>query len=39
MCSSDLDYRKLIPISVVVLAPLMFLALSAMVLDIRQLGS
>jgi membrane-associated protease RseP (regulator of RpoE activity) len=33
------DYRKLIPISVVVLAPLMFLALSAMVLDIRQLGS
>jgi membrane-associated protease RseP (regulator of RpoE activity) len=33
------DYRKLIPISVVVLTPLLFLALSAMVLDIRQLGS
>ena len=33
------DYRKLIPISVVVLAPLMFLAVSAMVLDIRGLGS
>jgi membrane-associated protease RseP (regulator of RpoE activity) len=33
------DYRKLIPISVVVLLPLMFLAVSAMVLDIRHLGS
>jgi membrane-associated protease RseP (regulator of RpoE activity) len=33
------DYRKLIPISVVVLAPLLFLSLSAMVLDIRQLGN
>ena len=33
------DYRKLIPISAVVLIPLMFIALSAMVLDIRQLGN
>jgi membrane-associated protease RseP (regulator of RpoE activity) len=32
------DYRKLIPISVVLLLPLLFLSLSAMVLDIRQLG-
>ncbi|HEX9505965.1 MAG TPA: M50 family metallopeptidase [Acidimicrobiia bacterium] len=32
------DYRKLIPVSVVVLLPLLFIALSAMVLDVRQLG-
>jgi membrane-associated protease RseP (regulator of RpoE activity) len=32
------DYRKLIPVSVALLAPLLFLSVSAMVLDIRQLG-
>jgi membrane-associated protease RseP (regulator of RpoE activity) len=32
------DYRKLIPVSVVLLIPILFLGLSSMVLDIRQLG-
>ena len=32
------DYRKLIPISVVLIIPILFLGLSSMVLDIRQLG-
>ncbi len=32
------DYRKLIPISVVLLIPILYLGLSSMVLDIRQLG-
>ncbi len=32
------DYRKLIPVSVVLLIPILFLSLSAWVLDIRQLG-
>jgi membrane-associated protease RseP (regulator of RpoE activity) len=32
------DYRKLVPVSVALLAPLLFVSLSAMVLDIRQLG-
>ena len=33
------DYRKLIPVSVVLLIPILFLGLSSMVLDIRQLGN
>jgi membrane-associated protease RseP (regulator of RpoE activity) len=32
------DYRKLIPVSVVLLIPILFLGLSSMVLDIRHLG-
>jgi len=32
------DYRKLIPVSVVLLIPILFLGVSSMVLDIRQLG-
>ena len=32
------DYRKVMPISVVLLIPILFLGLSSMVLDIRQLG-
>jgi membrane-associated protease RseP (regulator of RpoE activity) len=32
------DYRKLIPVSVVLLIPILFLGLSSMVLDIRQIG-
>ena len=32
------DYRKLIPVSIVLLIPILFLGLSSMVLDIRQLG-
>lgn len=32
------DYRKVIPVSVVLLIPILFLGLSSMVLDIRQLG-
>jgi membrane-associated protease RseP (regulator of RpoE activity) len=32
------DYRKLIPISVVLILPILFLGLSSMVLDIRHLG-
>ncbi len=32
------DYRKFIPISVVLIIPILFLGLSSMVLDIRQLG-
>jgi membrane-associated protease RseP (regulator of RpoE activity) len=32
------DYRKLIPVSVVLLIPILFLGLSSMVLVIRQLG-
>ena len=32
------DYRKIIPVSVVLLIPILFLGLSSMVLDIRQLG-
>jgi len=32
------DYRKFIPVSVVLLIPILFLGLSSMVLDIRQLG-
>ena len=32
------DYRKLIPVSVVLLIPILFLGISSMVLDIRQLG-
>jgi membrane-associated protease RseP (regulator of RpoE activity) len=32
------DYRKLVPVSVVLLIPILFLGLSSMVLDIRQLG-
>jgi membrane-associated protease RseP (regulator of RpoE activity) len=32
------DYRKLIPVSAVLLIPILFLGLSSMVLDIRQLG-
>jgi membrane-associated protease RseP (regulator of RpoE activity) len=33
------DYRKALSVSLLLLAPLLFLSLSAMVLDIRQLGS
>ena len=32
------DYRKIIPVSVVLLIPILFLGLSSMVLDIRHLG-
>jgi membrane-associated protease RseP (regulator of RpoE activity) len=32
------DYRKFIPVSVVLVIPILFLGLSSMVLDIRQLG-
>jgi membrane-associated protease RseP (regulator of RpoE activity) len=32
------DYRRLIPVSVVLLIPILFLGVSSMVLDIRQLG-
>ena len=32
------DYRKVIPVSVVLLIPILFLGVSSMVLDIRQLG-
>ncbi len=32
------DYRKFIPVSVVLIIPILFLGLSSMVLDIRQLG-
>jgi membrane-associated protease RseP (regulator of RpoE activity) len=33
------DYRKALSVSLLLLSPLLFLSLSAMVLDIRQLGS
>jgi membrane-associated protease RseP (regulator of RpoE activity) len=33
------DYRAVLSVSLVLLAPLLFLSLSAMVLDLRQLGS
>jgi membrane-associated protease RseP (regulator of RpoE activity) len=33
------DYRKFIPVSVVLIIPILFLGLSSMVLDIRQLGN
>ncbi len=33
------DYRKFIPVSVVLIIPILFLGLSSMVLDIRQLGA
>ncbi len=32
------DYRKFIPVSIVLIIPILFLGLSSMVLDIRQLG-